>query len=130
MTICSHERYGTIFLSEEEYKLFKEYQIPHLIKADRWWLEEQRDSLEIVHVIIEERAILGGLLGPSYVVSSCWEDRLKIFRQYQCLPPIQYASPEKILIKLSKKYKMNRFYSDEIENQIIMIKRRFQSRGV
>lgn len=121
VAICSHERYGTMYLTEEEYEHFKEYQIPHLIEEDRWWLEEQADSLETIFVIIEERAMLGGLLGPSYTMDEfpTWENRLKIYRQYKHLPPIRYVSAETILMKLSETYGLDRFYSDEIEDQIM-----------
>lgn len=118
VTICSHEKYGTMYLSEEEYRQFREYQIPHFIREDSWWLEKQTDDLHTVNVIISERSILGGLLGPCYVDEfTTWEDKQKIYSQYHSLP-IQYVSVEEIIIKLKERYQLKRFYSKEIEEQI------------
>lgn len=120
VSICSHERYGTMYLTEEEYEKFKLYRVPHIVEENCWWLQETLDNDETVRIIINSSVELGGLLGPSYLLNDlpAWEERVKIYEEYRKLPPIQYEAVEMIVLKLSRKYRLTRFNSDEIQKQI------------
>ena len=121
LSICSHEGYATLYLTEIPYKEFLKQGVPHLTEADKWWNTEEFMGKYSVPVFVEEAAIIGGILGGTVDLYERYLgiDQIKqIFRIYKGnLEPNRILNSN-IIDRLREKYVLKEYVSEVIEEQI------------
>jgi len=120
LSVCSHERYGSLYLNEDQYSEFKKLGIPHLTASDRWWDIEEFPVKCSIHVILEDSGIICGLLGDNFSLyeTLSYDDRLNIFNSYKNILKPNRISVLDIINTLKERYILKEFNSDIIEEQI------------
>lgn len=121
LSVCSHEGYATMFLTEMQYNEFLKQGIPHLTEANKWWNTEQFIGKYSVPVCVEEAAIIGGLLGNTVKLSERYlgiEQINQIFRTYIGDLKSNRISNSNIMDRLREKYVIKDYVSEVIEEQI------------
>lgn len=120
LSLCSHERYATLYLTEIQYEDFRQLNIPHLTSANRWWDKEDFPYKGSVNIGIFEVGIISGLFGDTIDFYEVYgvDGITKSYNQYKgILEPNRIAISE-ILDKLNVKYKLTEYSSKIIEEQI------------
>lgn len=120
LSICSHERYGSLYLNEAHYAEFKKLGIPHLTKSDRWWDKKDFPVKYSINVRLEDSGIICGLLGDNFSLyeTLSYEDRINIFNSYKNILKPNRISVIDIINTLKERYILKEYTSDVIEEQI------------
>ena len=119
LTICSHESYATLYLTESQYEDFRSLEIPHLTSAHRWWDREDFPYKYSVNIGLQEAGRISGLFGAIdfYEVYGA-DGTTELYNQYKGILKPNRITVSEILDKLNAKYKLTEYSSNIIEEQI------------
>lgn len=86
LSICSHEQYATLNISEEEYEEFRQLDISHLDTNNMWWSKEYFEEYDTFPSLIYHRGHIFGLDGfQEYIALELgnYEDNEQIYNDFK-----------------------------------------------
>lgn len=123
LSICSHEQFANLTLSEDEYNDFLKLEIPHL-PENIWWEEEYfnhfyKDGDKIP--FINHRATISTIEGYSYIIDimdmTNYIEREEIFQRNKNKVPPNKIPLEQVLRKLKETYSLVVYESSQLVEQ-------------
>jgi hypothetical protein len=121
LSICSHERYATLYLTESQYEDFRSLEIPHITSTNSWWEKEEFPYKHSVNIGILEAGIISGLFGDTIDFYEVYgvDGVSNLYNQYKGTLEPNRITVSKILDKLNVKYKLKEYSSQTIKEQIM-----------
>lgn len=121
LSICTHEQFATLDISEEEYEEFSLLQIPHLGSKKMWWHEENNMKYDYFPSMIPQRGCICGLDGYEEPIMlglfGVHEENEQIYIIYKEKLSPNLIPFDEILEKINKRYTLIPIKADELRER-------------
>ncbi len=120
LSICSHEQYATLNISEVEYEEFRQLNIPHLDTNKMWWHEEYLEKYDKYPSLIYHRGHIFGLDGfQEYIALELgnYEDNEQIFNDFKGKLAPNLLPFEEVLETIHNRYTLIPIRAEELRGR-------------